>query len=64
MLLIENFVVSLSYKKPYQLSNNPGQVMAWLRSVDASELNLEELKSLEVNKELVDKYEKRSKGIS
>ena len=56
--------VKSSYKKPYQLFNNPGQVMAWLRSVDASELNLEELKSLEVNKELVDKYEKRSKGIS
>ena len=56
--------VKSSYKKPYQLFNDPGQVMAWLRSVDASELNLEELKSLEVNKELVDKYEKRSKGIS
>ncbi len=50
-----------TYKKPYQLFNHPSEVMAWLGSVDSSEINLEEIKAWDVNKELVSQYEKSHK---
>ncbi len=53
-----------TYKKHYQMFSNPTEVMKWLESVDSSEFDIESAKNWEVNKELVGRYEKRSKGIS
>lgn len=52
-----------TYKKHYQIFSNPTEVMRWLESVDSSEFDIEAAKNWDVNKELVDRYEKRSKGI-
>lgn len=49
--------IESTYRKPYQLFQSVDQVNDWLASVDISELNLEEFKSLPVNKEIVEKYE-------
>lgn len=53
-----------TYHKPYQLFTDPVQVMRWLKEVNSDEFDIEEFKTLAANKELVEKYEKRSKGIS
>lgn len=62
-----NFVVSLFkvyIKKNYQLFETPEQVMRWLKDVDSSEFDLQNAKSWDVNKELVSRYEERSKRNS
>ncbi len=53
-----------SYRKSYQLFSSQEAVIEWLKNVDATECDIESLKTLDVNKELVSKYEKRTKGIS
>lgn len=49
--------VESTYKKPYQLFQDIEQVSKWLSSIDISELDIEEFKSLPVNEEIVEKYE-------
>lgn len=56
--------VRSTYRKSYQLFTDPVQVMRWLKQINPDEFDIEEVKTLAANKELVEKYEKRSKGIS
>lgn len=52
-----------TYKKPYQFFNSVESVITWLDSVDPSELDISSFKELDVNKEIVSKYEERNKGF-
>ncbi len=56
--------VRSTYRKSYQLFTDPVQVMRWLKQINPDEFDIEEVKTLAANKELVEKYEKRIKGIS
>lgn len=57
------FVVG-TYKKSYQVFTLPERVLEWLNGVSTSEFDLEQTKSWDVNKEIVEKYEERSKRNS
>lgn len=52
------------YFKPYQSFSDKDSVMRWLNQVDFGEFDIEQWKGLEVNKELVAKYEGKKTGIS
>lgn len=53
---VKRFITS-TYRKPYQIFESPEQVSNWLASVDMSDFDIEEFKSLAVNEEIVEKYE-------
>lgn len=54
------FVANVYYK-PYQLFSNKEEVIAWLNNVNIDELDINEYKTLGVNREIVEKYEEREK---
>lgn len=56
--------VENEYSKPYQLFGDALEVTNWLEKVSLDELDIESFKSLDVNKEIVLRYEKREKGLS
>lgn len=56
----KRFITS-TYRKPYQIFDSPEQVFDWLSKVDISELDLEEFKTMDVNKEIVAKYESKKR---
>lgn len=52
------------YFKPYQVFSDKNSVMEWLNQVDFTEFDIEEWEKIEVNKELVARYEGKKTGIS
>ncbi len=49
-----------AYDKPYQLFEAEGGVYEWLKKVDINDLDIDEIKRMPVNEELVVKYEGKS----
>ena len=56
----QRFVMG-TYRKPYQVFNSCEEVIEWLGAVSMEEVDIEEFKELPVNKELVEKYEKKGR---
>ncbi len=56
------FVVG-TYRKPYQFFSSVEEVIDFLGNVDISELDIDQYKDLDVNKEIVARYENKGKTM-
>ena len=59
MLVIQRLIGT--YYKPYQIFSNVKDVDAYVASVNIEDLDIDEIMSWDVNRELVDKYGERKK---
>ena len=53
--------VESTYRKPYQIFSTIQEAMEYIENVRYPEIDMEEFKNLEVNKELVELYEKKGR---